>query len=288
MEGDDQRRRHYDQSTYPRGYVPQYGTPGANVSNIQPHRGVHMTENPDQFRQGQLLTTRTPTSIPMGAGVGPSQDFGAFAYSQAQQYQAPQMQPPSFPYQSEYYDPQRQRFPQHPSQTMYNVPQQSQSQSPYSMSQTQPSYDPVGQYQPRQTAATEVLSSQFGMPQQYYSAADAPATNAPPLMPQGYQTTPYQQAFQYNPSNALGRSTLASPYPAISSSTGQASSVESPRQNTDSATDNNNRIYRAIRETNTNTSRGMLVQAGNSLLGMTDWLLTHAVSLGTVIIIRLR
>ncbi|KAL6713072.1 hypothetical protein ACLMJK_009193 [Lecanora helva] len=269
MEGDEQRRRQYEQSNYSRGYVPEYGAPGGNMSNLQ---------HQDQFRHGQLLPTRTPTSMPIAAGVGPSPDFGAFAYTQGQQYQAQQMQAPSFPYQPEYVnDPQSQRFPQHPPQVMYNVPQ---SQSPYSIPQTQSTYDQTRQYQPRPAAATDVLSNQFGMPQQYYSGTDTPNTNTPLVMPQNYQTTPYQQNVQYNPSSALGRSTLASPYPSMPAESRQTSTTENPQTVTDSAADNNNRFYRAIREVNSHTYRSMLVQAGRSLLEVTDWLLRNAGPLG--------
>ncbi len=288
MESEEQRRRRYEQSNYPRGYTSDYGTPGANTSGLQHFRGAQLAENSDQFRHGALSVTRTPTSTSLAASAGPPQDLGSFPYSQGQQYQAPQMQAPSFQYQPGYlHDPQRQRYPQYASQMMYNVPQQPQPQSPY-IPQTQSSYEPIAQYQPRQTAAAEVLSNQFGVPH-YYCGVDAPSTVAPPVMPQGYQTAPYPSTVPYDPSSALGRSTLASPYPTVPSDLGQTGgSEENAGQGTDPAADNTDRYYRALGETNYNTSRGMLIEAGNSLLQITDWLLGNAVRLGQFSIITQR
>ena len=285
MEGDEQRRRQYEQSNFPIGFAPDYGGQGSSASNLQQFRGSQVAESSDHFRHGQLLTTRTSTSTPLAAGVGPTPDIGGFAYSQGQHYQTPQMQPPSFQYTSEYpREPQRQRFPQYASQ-MYNIPQQPQSQSPYNVHQqthTQSAYEPVGQFQPRQAAAAEVLSSQFGVPPHYYSGSDTPSVSAPPAMPQAYQSAQYQQALHYNPPSALGHSTLASSYPSMPPSFDQASGGhQNPALFGDTATNNNNRFYRAIGETNDRTYRGMLIQAGSSLMQITEWLLTNVVHLGT-------
>ena len=285
MEGDDQRRRHFEQSNFPIGYASDYGAHGSNMSNLQHLRGSQVAESSDHFRQGQLLTTRTSSSTPLAAGAGPPQDIGAFAYSQGQHYQTPQMQAPSFQYQSEYSrEPQRQRFPQYSSQ-MYNIPQQPQPQSTYNVLQqtpTQSPYEPVGQFQPRQAAAAEVLSSQFGVPPPYFSGSDAPSITAPPAMAQAYQSAQYPQALQYNPPSALGHSTLASSYPTMPPGFNQASGGSpNPTPLGDTAANNNDRFYRAIGETNDRTYRGMLIQAGSSLMQITEWLLTNVVHLGT-------
>ena len=169
---------------------------------------------------------------------------------------------------------------------MYNVSQQPASQSLYSLpqqSQTQTPYDSVAPYQSRLAPGAEALSSQYGVPPQYYSAGDAPPSAAPTAIPQAYQTAAYQQSLQYNSSSTLDRSTLASPYPAVSSELSQVNTgEENVQQNTDVAAENNARYYRAIGETNESTYRGMLVQAGVSLLEITEWLLPNAVPLGTV------
>jgi len=282
MEGDEQRRRHYEQLNYPRGYATDYGAQASNVPNLQQLRGTQMDDNADRFRQAQLLDTRTPAPTPLLAGAGAPHDLGPFAYGQGQQYQTPQMQAPPFHYPPEYLqDSQRQRFPQYSPQMMYSGPHQPPSQSPYNVPHQQSPYDPSAQFQPRQTAAIEVLSSQFGVPPQYHSASEAPNASAPAAMSQGYQTAAFQQPMQYNASDALGRSTLASSYPAMSLDFSQAGSAEEhPRTESDVATENNDRYYRAIGETNQSTSRGMLVQAANSLMQISHWLLTNAVRLG--------
>ena len=286
MEGDDQRRRQYEQSSYSRGYAPDYGASGANVSNLQHLRGAQIAENADRYRHGQVLTTRTSTSSSLTAGAGPSHDLGALGYSQGQQYQTSQLQASTFQYQPDYsHEPQRQRFSQYPSHMMYNAPQQPQSQSPYNIPQqghNQSSYEPVGHYQPRQATAGEVLSSQLGVPPPYYSGGDNPGMNAPPAMPQAYQAAPYQQGLQYDQSTTLGQSTLASSYPTMPSGVGGlgVSGEQSQASLVDTAANNNNRFYRAIGETNDRTSKGMLTQAGSSLLQITEWLLTNVVHLG--------
>lgn len=278
MEGDEQRRRQYEQQNYPRGYAPDYGAPGTNVPNVQQIRAGQGGDNPDRFRQGQLLTTRSSTTTPLATSAGVPQDLGSFAYGQAHQYQAAPTQATTFQYQPEFLqDPQRQRFQQYPAQMMYNVPQQTQTQSPY---------DPVGQYQRRQTAAVEVSSSQLGVSPHYYSTGEIPTASTPAAMLQGYSTTAYQQSMQYNAPNALGRSTLASPYSAMPPDFAQTGSAEGPEQQEqeiDIAAENNDRYYRAIGETNHSTSMGMLVEAGDSLLQVSDWLLTNAVRLGRLI-----
>lgn len=275
MEGDDQRRRQLEQSNYHRGYPPNYGFQGGNAPNPQHLGAIQGGHSPDRFGQGQVLTARptVPTSMATVAGV--SQELGNFAFPQGQAYQAAQMQPPTLHYQSaNMQDPQRQRFPQYPPQMMYNVPQQPQATS---------HYDPAAQFQPRQTAAVEILSNQFGVQPQYYSASDASTPSVSATLPQGYQTPAYQQSTQYNTPSALGRSTLVSSYPTATPEFGQSISSETPgvaEPEADVAAENNDRFYRAIGETNNNTYRGMLVQAGSSLMQISNWLLSNAVSLG--------
>ena len=87
----------------------------------------------------------------------------------------------------------------------------------------------------------------------------------------------------YDTQGALGRSTLASSYPTMTSDFGQASGsgiATEGDMEIDIAAQNNGRFYRAIGETNHSTQRGMLVQAGQSLIQISDWLLTNAVRLG--------
>lgn len=86
---------------------------------------------------------------------------------------------------------------------------------------------------------------------------------------------------QYNAPNALGRSTLASSYSAMPLDFSQVGSAEEhPENEPDVAAENNDRYYRAIGETNHSTSRGLLVEAGKSLMEISAWLSMNAVRLG--------
>ena len=271
MDGDEQRRGQYDQSNYPRGYAPAFGGQGASAQRL---RGPPQGDGSERFRQGQLLTTRPASSASLAAGTGGSHELASFGYAPAQQYATTPMQPTSFPYQPDYLqESQRQRYPQYQSQMMYNVAQQPPQQSPY---------QPVGQYQ-RQSAAVEVLSSQFGMPQQYYNQGEVSTVSGSTVIPQGYQTAAYQQPMQYNAPSALGRSTLASSYPTAAPDYSQAESSEEqaqPEQEPDTRAEQFVNYQTALRETNESTSRGRLVEAAVSLEKLSEWLLTHAAGLG--------
>ena len=272
MDGDEQRRGQYDQSNYPRGYAPTFGGQGASAQRL---RGPAQGDGSERYRQGQLLTTRPASSASLAAGTGGSHELTGFGYAPAQQYATTPMQPTSFSYQPDYLqESQRHRYPQYQSQMMYNVAQQPPQQSPY---------QPVGQYQPRQSAAVEVLSSQFGMPQQYYNQSDVSTVSGSTVIPQGYQTAAYQQSMQYNAPSALGRSTLASSYPTTAPDYSQAGSSEEqaqPEQEPDTRAEQFVNYQRALRETNESTSRGRLIEAAVSLEKLSEWLLTHAAGLG--------
>jgi len=285
MEDDEHRRRQYERLHYPRGYVPDHGAQGPNVSSMHRLRGPQVDDNANRFRQEQLLGTRTPVTTPLLAGAGAPQDLGAFADNQGPQYQTLQMQAPPFQYPPEYLqESQRQRFAQYPPQIMYGGLQQPPTQSPYNIPQPshqQSPYEPPGEFQPRQTPAIEVLTNQFGVPSQYYSSGEVPSVSGPAVMSHAYQTASFQPPMQYNPPNTLGRSTLASSYSTIPMDYTQAGSAEEhPEAEPDIAAETNDRYYRAIGETNHNTSRGMLVEAADSLMQISDWLLKNAVRLG--------
>ena len=270
MEGDEQRRGQYDQSNYPRGYAPAFGGQGASAQRLRTQG-----DGSERFRQGQLLTTRPASSASLAAGAGGSHELAGFGYAPAQQYATTPMQPTSFSYQPDYLqESQRHRYPQYQSQMMYNVAQQPPQQSPY---------QPVGQYQPRQSAAVEVLSSQFEMPQQYYNHSGVSTVSGTAVLPQGYQTAAYQQPMQYNPPSALGRSTLASSYPTTAPDYSQAGSPEEPaqpEQEPDTRAEQFANYQTALRETNESTSRGRLIEAAASLEKLSEWLLTNAAGLG--------
>lgn len=277
MEGEDQRRRQYEQPAFPRGYDPNYAAQPTSAPNPQQFRGTAQGDNSDRFRQAQLVATRPPTSASMIAGPLMPPDMGGYGYGSGQQYTNPQIQGPQFPYQPDYLqESQRQRHPpyqQHQPQMMYGAQQHP---------QTQPSYGHMGGYQPGQTAAVEVLSSQFGVPQQYYNTAETTTTSAPTAFGQGYQAAVHAQ-LQYNAANTIGHSTLVSAYPTLAPNLDQTagSDVSQPlEQDLNLQGDEFARYERAVCETNENTSRGRLVEAGSSLRRLTDWLLKRAGDLG--------
>ena len=271
MEGDGQQRRQYDQYSLGRGYAQN--TRGGSVS--------------DRFRQTQQLSSmRSPTSTPRGASAAGSAATGAsnqglgygFA-SQQQQQQAQQytaVPDASLQYQTDFpQEAQRhQQFAQYAPNIMYNIQQQAQPQSPY---------DPVPQYQqPRQSGTLEVISNQFGVPQ-YYSTAEATSVPGPSTVPQQYTTAPFPQ-YQQQPT-PTGRTTQPTAYAA-----GMAEYVAPPvteyleqQEPVSEASRYDvayNQYIEALKETFQNTRDGRLIEAGQSLLDVSEWLLGHAADLG--------
>ena len=271
MEDDGQRQRQYEQSNYPQGYAANYGGQGSTAPNVSNIRGATHGDGSDGFRQPHSLTTQAPTSAPLAPGAGSPQDMGSYGYAQGQQYTTPPMHAPAFGYQPEY---ERQRYPQYPPQMMYHPLPQAPQQSPY---------EPSTHYQPRQPAAVDVISSQYGMGHQYYNQGDGANVSGAAVVPQTYPTTAYQQPMQYNTPTPLGRSTLASSYPTMAQDFGQAANPEEsaePEQESEPGTDRFAAFDNALRETNSNTSQGRLIAAGASLANLSDWLLTNAAGLG--------
>ncbi|KAL2052634.1 hypothetical protein ABVK25_007194 [Lepraria finkii] len=274
MDGDGQGRRQYEQSNYPQGYSANFGGQDPTTPNVQNVRGASQGDGSDRFRRPHSLATQASTSAPLSVAAGSPQDLGSYGYVPGQQYTTPGMQGSAFPYQPEYaQESQRQRYPQYQSQMMYHPLQQAQQQSPY---------EPSAQYQPRQNAA-EDLSSQFGVPHQYYNQGDVTNVSGATVMPQTYPTAAYQQSIQYNQPTSLGRSTLASSYPMMAQDFSQTANPEEPaepEQEPDTRAELFATYHSALRETNENTFRSRLIEAGASLANLSEWLLTHAAGLG--------
>lgn len=255
----------------------------ANVTNVQNVRGALGGDGSSRFTQAHLLATRPPTTAPLSAGAGNPQDMGGFGYVQGQQYTTSQMQGPAFQFHSEFLqEHQRQpQYPQYPPQMMFNVPQQPPPQSPY---------DPVSQYQPRQSAAVEVLSSQFDVPQ-YFNPGESTSVSRATPVPQQYPTALYQQQVPYNAPTDLERSALAPTYHTMDpkiSQTATAEASDAQRREPDRYDYAYDRYQRALRETNENTSRGSLLEARASLITISEWLLGHAEDLGMLSTAQIR
>ena len=204
--------------------------------------------------------------------------MGVYGYTQGQQQYTPQLQDSSLQYQPDFsQDPQRSaQFPSYTSNLMYNLPQQTQQPT---------AYDPVQQYQPRQSAAIEVLSNQFGVPQ-YFSPTES--ASAPGAVPQQFATTSFQQQMTYQQPAQAGRATLPSSYPTTMADYTQSAIhglLEQPQPDptTQEAAGFDaayNEYLEALKRTFQHTREGRMVEAGQSLMQISDWLLGQAGDLG--------
>ena len=262
MDEDDHQRRQSDQSSY---------TSSRDYS--QSVRGIPRENVSSRFRQSQLssIPSPSPTSVPQTSAGSTHQGLVGYGYASGQPQYGTQLQDSSFQYQPDFaQDTQRQQLTPYPQNMMYNLQHQVNPQS---------SYDPVSQYNPRQSAAVEVLSTQFGVPQ-YYNSGESTSGSGPASIPQPYTSTQYQHYQQPAPS---GRATLTSSYPVsmadYSESAGQGV-IDQPSSQDASFTDEYNAYSQTLRKTFSDTQSGRLVEAGSSLLDISRFLLGHAVELG--------
>ena len=258
MEGDNHQRRQFQQSGYTSGRDYGQGTRrGGGVS--------------DRFRQPQQISSiQSPTSAPRGGGT--NEALGGYGYVPGQQQYTPHLHDASLQYQPEFpHDSQRQQqYPQDAQNILYNLQQQAPQQ---------PAYDPVQHYQPRQSAAIEVLSNQFGV-SPYYNTGQPSSAPGPVTIPQQYVSTQFQQ---YQPPLAGGAS-LPSSYTADMAEYAQPSVPEISEQpelaQSEGYDDAYHRYLTTLKEVFEKTRDGRLTEAGDSLLSVTSWLLGHADELG--------
>ncbi|KAL8791394.1 MAG: hypothetical protein Q9213_000010 [Squamulea squamosa] len=263
MEGDEQQRRQYEQQQFQRGYVPGFRP---NIAEANP---------PDPVRQAQMMTGRSPTAAGV---VSPTranpQEFGNYGYPQGPPYPPTQLQGSSMHFPTDYsQDSQRsQPFPQYAPQMVYNVPQQNQPRSPY---------DTMPQYQPRQSAALEVLSNQFSVPQ-YYNPNEPVGGSGHTSTPQQYAPSQFNQSIAYQTSG-IGRNTIPPPYPVDMADYAQGAAAEGAEQQEQEASDfaeDYDTYQEALRDTFEHTSKVRLAEAGQSLEFISEWLLGHVKELG--------
>jgi hypothetical protein len=162
-------------------------------------------------------------------------------------------------------------YSQYNSNVMYSVAQASPGQS---------SFDTSQQYQPRQNGTIEVLSSNFGGPTSFYHSGEGSSVS--PIASQ--QQTPTQYGFMaYQQQNTVGRTRYQHPYspsltenPSINHGSMRGHEYD---QNMDcgSALAECDRALRLIFQ---EVRSGHLVKAGQSLLEVSTWLLSHASDLG--------
>lgn len=281
MEGDEQQRRQYEQhSRYPRGYGPELrGPSGAAVPETLDPRGGSGDDVSERYRQSQLLAARTPTTASMNPAGGNPPDLGSYGYNQGQQYATPQMQyaadysqhAPRQPHQQ----PQHQSpFPPYTSQIMYHVPPQTQ-QSPY---------ESVTQYQPRQSAAIEVLSNQFGV-SQYYNPNESTSAPEPAPIAQQYAPAHFHPPLLYHPPGPVPQPTVGSNFTPgmgeLASPNAPGPEEIEPPNPDDGRYDRAYRDYQlALRGAFQKSHDGKLAEAGRVLLEISEWLVESAAALG--------
>jgi len=240
MEVEDSYKKQYSQAGYSSsqdfGQVSRDGA-GSDVSDRQP----------------QMSSIKSPTSGPWTSPGGQSQGITDSRYPQGQQQHSPQYQPDFFQ------DPQRaQQYNQYPSNMMYSIPQQAPQRSPY---------EPAQQFQPCQSAAVELFSNQYDVPQYY--ALDNP-TSAPSSMTAQYASVPFQQEIVHQQPGHTGRAALSTAY------TARITQLVQPTQDTAYC-----RYIEKLLTIFQDVKDGKLVEAGQCLLEISEFLLGQAVELGT-------
>ena len=261
--------RQYEQTPYQhqRGY-------GTNIS------GTGVTE---RYGPSQTQTRQVPSNGPGASARAHGQGLRVYPYAQGQQQYAAQMQDTQLQYQSEFpQETQRhQQYAPYSSGMIYNIPAHVQP------AQQPPSYDPVQHYQPRQSTAIEVLTSQFGVPQ-YYNTDES--TTAATQIPQTYATTQFQQQQQQQqpshfhsiPSNRAAESSSYASGVSEYSHLNMSNVLEPAESSQDgSARDEPYKVYLdSLKQAYQYTLDGRLVEAGQRLLELSEWLIGNATELG--------
>jgi hypothetical protein len=201
------------------------------------------------------------------------------------------------PYPTTLREQQRQQSIQQPfgayeSEMVYNLSQQGPTQNPYEV---------VPQYSARQSAAIDALPSQFAVPQ-YFPTNEPMATGVPA------EVSPYLNSHlsssAYNQPGPIGRSSAMQPFPAnmaeftpvgttarrleqpARSQPQQHHHSQQQQQQQHVTPDSTNlneeygRFQRVLRLTFDHIRAGRLVEAGRSLLEISEWLVTNARELG--------
>lgn len=171
---------------------------------------------------------------------------------------------------------QQQSFPPYTSTMMYSLPQ--------SPSVAAHSYNTIQSYPThRQNAAIEVLSSQFGIPPYYVSEPHGSSSNVgtPHQQPQSqyYSQSSSPQRLPQTYTSSIHELTQQPPISSTISSTTEH--TENSQQSQGRAFEEDySRYQTALRGTFQHMRDGRLLEAGNSLLELSTWLLTNAVDLG--------
>ncbi|CAI7654146.1 unnamed protein product [Penicillium glandicola] len=149
---------------------------------------------------------------------------------------------------------------------------------------TQGQFEVVPQYQTRQSAAIDVLSNQFAVPQ-YFAPEESAGSGVAGLSPYlNAQIQPYNQPGPMaRPNTTQSFSTTISDFAVGSGSMNRLDQPQTePQQQLDqpSLEEAIGRYQRILRRTFDQTRAGRLVEAGGSLIEISEWLVTNARDLG--------
>ncbi|KAJ5504820.1 hypothetical protein N7463_007694 [Penicillium fimorum] len=233
-----------------------------------------------QPRGDQTGMSQPPEQAPMSYDYGyTSSSFhgGSLQSNDLQSYQPQDFVRAQRPQQTSIQH-QRRRAPQGPAFSPYE------SSMLYGFNQqgpTQEQFDVVPQYQTRQSAAIDVLSNQF-VPQ-YFPPEESAGSGVAALSYLNAQLQPYNQpGSMARPNTTQSFSAPISDFTVGSGSMNrldqpQAESQQSYQPNLEEAI---GRYHRILRRTFDQTRAGRLVEAGGSLLEISEWLVTNARDLG--------
>ncbi|KAK5157669.1 hypothetical protein LTR04_005342 [Oleoguttula sp. CCFEE 6159] len=247
-----------------------------------------MTVNKDRSTHEVLQDVeglvQVPHSAPGSAARG--NDTPGYNYSYGEEFAGAPMQANPLQYQPNYAQESQRQQQQFPHYGMYNAQHQQQQQQAH----PQLPYDSAQPYHPRQSAAIEVLSTQFGVPgvpQQYYVASDGGPSSAPTAAMVAQNVSPNYSQVPYNQQNPVGRDAMGRPPPYTPELHGPTQNVYVPQpQYAAPATSQFDAAYdayqTALRRTFEQARDGQLSDAGVSLLEISSWLLGNVESLGLV------
>ncbi|KAI3323149.1 hypothetical protein HD806DRAFT_102259 [Xylariaceae sp. AK1471] len=251
-----------------------------NSSTSNPRYSVHDPNAPRRSYGGAALDRYRPapltTSPPAPRGMGGTTSYSGYynepaaAFSQA-------MPPSTIPYPPEYAQDSRQTqgYSAYNTSMLYNVPQEGPQSAVYDTSQQFPS---------RQAAGLQMMPADVAAP--YFPSESTNAAAAAGLQPQtgsSSSSTVYQQS-------AADQRMLQQSYPSSMASmsgmaqTGAPEEVVGEADYTASGSAEMGEAYEqyqtALREIFTNIQNGVLQTASESLLSVSEWLLSKVVELG--------
>ncbi|KAI9826883.1 MAG: hypothetical protein M1832_005822 [Thelocarpon impressellum] len=203
-------------------------------------------------------------------------------YGEPPQFATPAVPGGSMQYQAGYaQEPHKQEeLPQYRPNIMYNMPQQAHPGEPYGTAQ-QHQYE-----QPRQSGPVDALSSQFAGTSQFFVQSEPGITQGIALpsqqAPSPFIHVAYHQQGSAGPAHEAQRYQSGMPGPSQETTPNPATGHQFA-QPAPSYDDEYEQYRTALKRTFENTRNGQLVEAGQSLLWISEWLLSHAVDLGLVV-----